>query len=72
MPRKPASCLISPTLVIGACAGAALGELAALVIPAGASSSPALYAIIGMVAMMGATLVSGDNREGAQICPTRR
>ena len=50
--------LISPTLVIGACAGAAFGELAALVVPAGASSSPALYAIIGMVAMMGATLAA--------------
>lgn len=48
--------LIGPTLVIGACAGAAFGELGELVVPAGMSSPPALYALIGMVAMMGATL----------------
>lgn len=47
--------LIGPTLVIGACAGAACGLLAALLTPE-IVSNPALYAMIGMGAMMGATL----------------
>lgn len=47
--------LIGPTLVIGACAGAACGLLAALLSPT-MVSNPALYAMIGMGAMMGATL----------------
>jgi len=47
--------LIGPTLVIGACAGAAFGLVAAQVSP-GSTSNPALYAMIGMGAMMGATL----------------
>lgn len=48
--------LIGPTLVIGACAGAAFGALGSLLVPEGVVSSPALYAMIGMAAMMGATL----------------
>ncbi len=47
--------LIGPTLVIGAAAGAAFGLIAAQVSPESVSS-PALYAMIGMGAMMGATL----------------
>jgi CIC family chloride channel protein len=46
--------LIGPTLVIGATAGAAIGQLAGL-LPQSVSS-PALYAMLGMGAMMGATL----------------
>lgn len=47
--------LIGPTLVIGAAAGAAFGLIAAQVSPESVSN-PALYAMIGMGAMMGATL----------------
>jgi H+/Cl- antiporter ClcA len=47
--------LIGPTLVVGACAGAALGILGASVFP-DLSSSMTFYAVIGMCAMMGATL----------------
>ncbi len=47
--------LIGPTLVIGACAGAAMGGVAGLIAPESVSS-PGLYAMIGMGAMMGATL----------------
>ncbi len=47
--------LIGPTLVIGACAGAALGAVAALLSP-DLTSSAGHYAMIGMGAMMGATL----------------
>jgi len=47
--------LIGPTLVIGACAGTAFGLVAAQVSP-GSVSNPAFYAMIGMGAMMGATL----------------
>ncbi len=47
--------LIGPTLVIGACAGAALGALAAMASP-DVTSSAGHYAMIGMGAMMGATL----------------
>jgi CIC family chloride channel protein len=47
--------IIGPTLVIGATAGAALGALGHALLPA-TSSSPALYGILGMGAMMGATL----------------
>lgn len=47
--------LIGPTLMIGACAGAALGALAAMLSP-DVTSSAGHYAMIGMGAMMGATL----------------
>ena len=47
--------LIGPTLIIGACAGTAFGLVAAQLSP-GSTSNPALYAMIGMGAMMGATL----------------
>jgi CIC family chloride channel protein len=47
--------LIGPTLVIGACTGTACGLLASVITPH-ATSGPALYAMIGMGAMMGATL----------------
>jgi chloride channel protein, CIC family len=47
--------LIAPTLVIGACAGAALGVLGHTLAPE-LSASPSLYAMLGMGAMMGATL----------------
>ncbi len=47
--------LIGPTLVIGAAAGAAFGLIAAQISP-DSVSNPALYAMIGMGAMMGATL----------------
>jgi CIC family chloride channel protein len=47
--------LIGPTFVIGAAAGGALGYLAALLTP-GTVGSPAFYALIGMGAMMSATL----------------
>ncbi len=46
--------LIGPTLMMGAMAGGALGLLANLVTPG--STSPAFYAMLGMGAMMGATL----------------
>ena len=47
--------LIGPTLVIGVCLGGILGLIAQPIFP-GLSSSPGLYALIGMGAMMGATL----------------
>ncbi len=47
--------LIGPTLVIGATAGGVIGIIADAIFP-GAISSPSFYAIIGMGAMMGATL----------------
>jgi CIC family chloride channel protein len=47
--------LIGPTLVIGAAAGAILGHIGHAVFPE-LSSSIGFYAIIGMCAMMGATL----------------
>lgn len=47
--------LIGPTLVIGASAGAALGIIGAYLFP-DLSSSMTFYAVIGMCAMMGATL----------------
>lgn len=47
--------LIGPTLVIGASLGGILGILAQPIFP-NLSSSPGLYALIGMAAMMGATL----------------
>jgi len=47
--------LIGPTLVIGATAGGAMGVIAATWLP-GDFSSPAFYALVGMSAMMGATL----------------
>lgn len=47
--------LIGPTLVVGACAGAALGILGSAVFP-DQSSTMTFYAVIGMCAMMGATL----------------
>jgi len=47
--------LIGPTLVIGACAGGAIGHILQLTIP-DFFSDPGLYAMIGMAAMMGATL----------------
>jgi H+/Cl- antiporter ClcA len=46
--------LIAPTLVIGATAGGAMGALALIWI--GDVSTPGLYAMLGMGAMMGATL----------------
>ena len=47
--------LIGPTLVIGSCAGCALGIVGHGLAPE-LSASPALYAMLGMGAMMGATL----------------
>jgi len=47
--------LIGPTLVIGATAGGVIGIIADALFP-GSISSPGFYAIIGMGAMMGATL----------------
>lgn len=47
--------LIGPTLVIGATAGGVVGIIADMLFP-GTVSSPGFYAIIGMGAMMGATL----------------
>jgi len=47
--------LIGPTLVIGATAGGMIGIIADTLFP-GSISSPGFYAIIGMGAMMGATL----------------
>ena len=47
--------LIGPTLVIGATAGAAGGAIVAQFMPASVSD-PALYTMLGMGAMMGATL----------------
>mgnify|MGYP005861904023 CR=1 FL=1 len=47
--------LIGPTLVVGAAAGGAVGYLGGLVNP-DAIATPALYALLGMGAMMGATL----------------
>jgi CIC family chloride channel protein len=47
--------LIGPTLVVGASAGGALGLVAGHFFPEGASA-PGLYAMLGMAAMMGATL----------------
>ncbi|MBA1147765.1 chloride channel protein [Ectothiorhodospiraceae bacterium WFHF3C12] len=47
--------LIGPTLVIGAAGGGALGYIGALVSPV-PIAGPAFYALIGMGAMMGATL----------------
>ena len=53
--------LIGPTLVIGATAGGALGILGHALVP-DASSSPGLYATLGMGAMMGATLPTKRSR----------
>lgn len=47
--------LIGPTLVVGACAGAVLGIIGAYFLPDYASTMT-FYAVIGMCAMMGATL----------------
>ncbi|NOX76903.1 MAG: CBS domain-containing protein [Gammaproteobacteria bacterium] len=47
--------LIGPTLVVGAAAGGALGHIAAMIFP-GEVASPGFYAMLGMGAMMGATL----------------
>ena len=47
--------LIGPTLVIGASLGGILGILAQPIFPE-LSSTPGMYALIGMAAMMGATL----------------
>jgi hypothetical protein len=47
--------LIGPTLVIGAAAGGLLGHLAEMALP-GQVASPGFYAMLGMGAMMGATL----------------
>jgi len=47
--------LIGPTLVIGAAAGGVLGLIAAMVFP-DQTASPGFYAMLGMGAMMGATL----------------
>ena len=47
--------LIGPTLVIGAAAGGALGVVADSLFP-GELASPGFYAMLGMGAMMGATL----------------
>lgn len=47
--------LIGPTLVVGAAAGGLVGVVAAMISPE-TVSSPAFYAMIGMGAMMGATL----------------
>lgn len=47
--------LIGPTLVIGAAAGGLLGHFAGILFP-GQVASPGFYAMLGMGAMMGATL----------------
>ncbi len=47
--------LIGPLIVVGACAGAALGFLGNAVLP-NISSEPAFYVMIGMCAMMAAVL----------------
>lgn len=47
--------LIGPTFVIGACVGGIMGIIAQPIFPE-FSSSPGMYAMIGMAAMMGATL----------------
>ncbi len=47
--------LIGPTFIIGACLGGMMGIVGQWAIP-GPSSSPGLYALIGMGAMMGAVL----------------
>ncbi len=47
--------LIGPTFVIGACLGGIMGIIAQPIFPE-LSSSPGMYALIGMGAMMGATL----------------
>jgi CIC family chloride channel protein len=47
--------LIGPTLVIGAAAGGLLGHVAEILFP-GQVASPGFYAMLGMAAMMGATL----------------
>lgn len=47
--------LIGPTFIIGACFGGIMGMLAQPLFP-GLASSPGMYALIGMGAMMGATL----------------
>ncbi len=47
--------LIGPTLVIGAAAGGVMGFLAEMIFP-GQVASPGFYAMLGMGAMMGATL----------------
>jgi len=47
--------LIGPTLVVGACAGAALGIVGNMLLPQYASEV-GLYSMLGMGAMMGATL----------------
>ncbi len=47
--------LIGPTLVIGAAAGGVLGLVAAMIFP-DQTASPGFYAMLGMGAMMGATL----------------
>ncbi len=47
--------LIGPTFVIGACLGSIIGIFGQFLFPE-LSSSPGMYALIGMAAMMGATL----------------
>lgn len=47
--------MIGPMLVIGACAGGALGQVGTLIVP-GLSAPHAFYATLGAVAMMGACL----------------
>jgi len=47
--------LIGPTLFVGGAAGSAMGVLFATLEPIG-SASPTFYTMVGMVAMMGATL----------------
>jgi CIC family chloride channel protein len=47
--------LIGPTLFVGGAAGSAMGVLFAILEPI-ESASPTFYAMVGMVAMMGATL----------------
>ena len=46
---------VGPSLVIGACAGGALGLVAQSIFP-GQVTGPAFYAVIGMASMMGAVL----------------
>ena len=47
--------MVGPTMVVGACAGAILGYIGNLALPEYASSMT-FYAVIGMCAMMSATL----------------
>ncbi|NOX09188.1 MAG: chloride channel protein [Gammaproteobacteria bacterium] len=48
--------LIAPTFLIGAAAGGSIGIITGLIMPGELASSPTLFVLIGICAMMGATL----------------